>query len=315
MLKMKVAVAGVGAMGTRFALKLKQAGNDVTVVDGWQERVASLKKDGLRANLDGQEVTVKVPAYGQWEVPRDHHFDLVLFFTKSMQLEQLVRDMLPAFDDDTLALCLMNGIGHEKTLEKYLPKERVFLGNTMWTAQMTRPDHVLLEDDGTCELSNVEPGEPQRSQAKELVKVFKAAGLKPRLLDDPRYSVFRKGCVNGTLNTLCTLFECNLTEYSKTSHAHEMVVKIVKEFAAVGAKEGVNLDVAEVVDHVEASYDVIGAHYPSMYQDLVKNNRRTEIDYMNGYVSTHGKKYGVATPYCDLLTAEVHTKEDLQGAQ
>ena len=35
---MKVAVAGVGAMGTRFALKLKQAGNDVTVVDGWDER-------------------------------------------------------------------------------------------------------------------------------------------------------------------------------------------------------------------------------------------------------------------------------------
>lgn len=41
---MKVAVAGVGAMGTRFALKLKQAGNDVTVVDGWDERVAALKK-------------------------------------------------------------------------------------------------------------------------------------------------------------------------------------------------------------------------------------------------------------------------------
>lgn len=53
---MKVAVAGVGAMGTRFALKLKQAGNDVTVVDGWDERVAALKQGGLRANLDGEEV-------------------------------------------------------------------------------------------------------------------------------------------------------------------------------------------------------------------------------------------------------------------
>ena len=66
----------------------------------------------------------------------------------------------------------MNGIGHEQTLEKYLPKEQVFLGNTMWTAQMTRPDHVLLEDDGSCELSNVAPGEPQASQAKQLVEVL-----------------------------------------------------------------------------------------------------------------------------------------------
>lgn len=312
---MKVAVAGVGAMGTRFALKLKQAGNEVTVVDGWDDRVASLKKDGLRAKLDGKEVAVKVLAYGQKEVPHNLHFDVVLFFTKSMQLEQMVKDMLPVFDDNTLALCLMNGIGHEKTLEKYLPKNRVFLGNTMWTAQMTRPDHVLLEDDGSCELSNVMPGEPQASQAKELVKVLADAGLKARLLDDPQYSVFRKGCVNGTLNTLCTLFECNVEEYGKTTYAHEMVVKIVKEFAAVGAKEGINLDVDEAVHHVEDCYRVIGAHYPSMYQDLVQNNRRTEIDYINGYVSRHGKQYGVATPLCDLLTEEVHTKEDLQGAK
>lgn len=312
---MKVAVAGVGAMGTRFALKLKQAGNDVTVVDGWDERVAALKQGGLRANLDGEEVAVDVPVYGQKEVPHDLHFDVVLFFTKSMQLEQMVKDMLPVFDDDTLALCLMNGIGHEKTLEKYLPKNRVFLGNTMWTAQMTRPDHVLLEDDGSCELRNVEPGEPQDSQAAELVKVLNEAGLNARLLDDPRYSVFRKGCVNGTLNTLCTLFECNLEEFGKTSHAHEMVVGVVKEFAAVGEKEGIHLDVDEAVKHVEDCYRVIGAHYPSMYQDLVKNNRRTEIDYINGYVARYGKKYGLATPLCDLLTAEVHTKEELQNAQ
>lgn len=232
-----------------------------------------------------------------------------------MQLEQMVKDMLPVFDDDTLALCLMNGIGHEKTLEKYLPKNRVFLGNTMWTAQMTRPDHVLLEDDGSCELRNVEPGEPQDSQAAELVKVLNEAGLKARLLDDPRYSVFRKGCVNGTLNTLCTLFECNLEEFGKTSYAHEMVVGVVKEFAAVGEKEGIHLDVDEAVKHVEDCYRVIGAHYPSMYQDLVKNNRRTEIDYINGYVARYGKKYGLATPLCDLLTAEVHTKEELQNAQ
>lgn len=312
---MKVAVAGVGAMGTRFALKLKQAGNDVTVVDGWNERVAALKKNGLQANLDGQEVTVDVPVYGQDEVPHDLHFDLVLFFTKSMQLEQMVKDMLPVFDDQTLALCLMNGIGHETTLEKYVPKERVFLGNTMWTAQMTRPDHVLLEDDGSCELGTVLPGEPQRSQAEELVQVFSDAGLKAHLLDDPRYSVFRKGCVNGTLNTLCTLFECNVEEFGRTSHAHEMVIQVVKEFAAVGEKEGVHLDFQEAVDHVEDCYRVIGAHYPSMYQDLVKNNRRTEVDYINGYVASHGAKEGVPTPLCEFLTAEVHTKEELQHAQ
>lgn len=311
---MKFAVAGVGAMGTRFALKLKLAGNDVTVIDGWQKRLKYLKRDGLCANLDGQDVSVKVPVYDQKNLPSDLHFDVVIFLPKSMQLEEMIKDVLPTFDDHTLAMCFMNGIGHEKTLAKYLPKERIFLGNTMWTAQMTRPDKVLLKDKGSCEFRNIVPGEPQDSQAAELVKILSDAGLNAHLLDDPRYSVFRKACVNGTLNTECTLLECNLKEYGETATGHDMVVKIVKEFAAVGEKEGVHLDVAEVIEHVESSYEIIGEHYPSMYQDLIMNNRRTEIDYLNGYIAQHAKKYGLSTPVCELLTEEIHAKEDLRHA-
>src|SRR5699024_12336243 len=114
--------------------------------------------------------------------------------------------------------------------------------------------------------------------------------------------VFRKGCVNGTLNTLCTLFECNLEEFGKTSHAHEMVAGVVKEFAAVGEKEGIHLDVDEAVKHVADCYRVIGAHYPSMYQDLGKDNRRTELDSINGYVARHGTKHGRDTPLCEVCT-------------
>jgi 2-dehydropantoate 2-reductase len=31
--------------------------------------------------------------------------------------------------------------------------------------------------------------------------------------------------------------------------------------------------------------DKVGPHFPSMYQDLINNNRRTEIDYINGAVA------------------------------
>ncbi|WP_321533513.1 ketopantoate reductase C-terminal domain-containing protein, partial [Enterococcus faecium] len=41
-----------------------------------------------------------------------------------------------------------------------------------------------------------------------------------------------------------------------------------------------------------------GLHYPSMYQDLIKNHRLTEIDYINGAVWRKGQKYDIATPYC-----------------
>ena len=67
---------------------------------------------------------------------------------------------------------------------------------------------------------------------------------------------------------------------------------IVGEFAAVAAHESVELDVPEVVAHIEKTYDPagIGLHYPSMYQDLINNHRKTEIDYINGAISRKGRK-------------------------
>ena len=189
---MKVLVAGAGGMGSRFALKLAQAGNEVTLAETWSKRLKSLQTDGLQADLDGQEVQLKLPAYAPKAVPRETDYDLVLFLTKSMQLADLVQALLPVFGPHTYALCLMNGIGHEQTLTKYLPRERVLLGNTMWTAQMMRPDHVHLADDGSCELGSLTDDPDQVKMAVTTVDVFSQAGLKAHLLEDPRYWVFGK---------------------------------------------------------------------------------------------------------------------------
>jgi len=85
---------------------------------------------------------------------------------------------------------------------------------------------------------------------------------------------------------------------------------------SVAQYEGVELDLEEVVAHVESCFnpDTIGLHYPSMYQDLIKNHRMTEIDYINGAVSRKGRKYSIPTPYCDFLAQLIHSKEEILEA-
>ena len=60
--------------------------------------------------------------------------------------------------------------------------------------------------------------------------------------------------------------------------------------------------------------DTIDFHHPSMHQDLMLNNRLTEIDYMNGAVVRKGKKYGVPTPYRAFSTSLIHCKEQILKA-
>ena len=313
--KMRITIAGAGAMGSRFGLMLHKGGNEVTLIDGWPEHVKAIKEHGLRANYNGEELTAHLSVELQSEISSKEKTDLIILFTKAMQLDKMLQDIKPLIDEHTKVLCLLNGIGHEDTIEKYVSKNNIFIGNTMWTAGLEGPGKAKLFGDGSVELQNLISGEEET--AKKLAEILSESGLNAKYSNNIHYSIYRKACVNGTMNGLCTILDTNMAGLGETKPAHDMVVTIVNEFAAVAKFENVNLDIAEVVQHVETCFDpsTIGLHYPSMYQDLIKNNRLTEIDYINGAVSRKGKKYKVATPYCDLLTQLVHSKEELLKAK
>lgn len=312
---MKITVLGVGGMGSRFALMLHQAGNDVTLVDGWQANIDAIRQDGIQANFNGQAVSAKMPIYSPAEIEKSGvQADLIVVFLKSNQLKTMFDQVKALIHPDTYVLCLLNGIGHEDVLEQYVAKDHLILGITMWTAGMTGPGHVELVGDGEVELQNFAPA--GKDFALQVVDVFEKAGLHPKYSENVKYSIWRKACVNGTLNCLCALLDCNIGQFGKTNEAPDLLHTIIAEFAAVAAKEGVKLDQTEVYNHVAATFTAnIADHYPSMHQDLVQHHRLTEIDFIDGAVARKGEKYGIPTPYCKLLTQLVHAKEQLIGAK
>ena len=113
-------------------------------------------------------------------------------------------------------LCLLNGIGHEDTIEKYVATDKIFLGNTLWTADLIGPGQVRLFGEGSVELQNI--GEGKEAAAKELAEVLTASGLNASYSENIRYSIYRKACVNGTLNGFMFNFGCQHCTVWKYSH-------------------------------------------------------------------------------------------------
>ncbi|MEG1504545.1 MAG: 2-dehydropantoate 2-reductase [Enterococcus sp.] len=313
---MKIAIAGAGAMGSRIGLMLHQAGNDVVLIDRWPEHIQAIREKGLIGEFEEQTITAKLPIYSPEEIVEGHtNVDLVIALTKSMQLETMFKDINALIGKDTFVLCLLNGLGHEETLSRFVAKKNIIFGTTTWTAGLAGPGHAKLVGSGSIEMENLAP--QGKEFTLEVINIFEQAGLNPIYSDNVRYSIWKKACINGTLNGLCTILDCNIAEFGSMSMARTMIETIIGEFAAVAKAEGIELDQAQAIAAVEATYDVKtqGLHHPSMYQDLIRNHRKTEIDYINGAVWQKGQKYQIQTPYCAFLTQLVHAKEELLNAK
>lgn len=313
---MKIIIAGAGAMGSRFGLMLHQAKNDVILIDGWQEHIDLIKQNGLKANFNGEEVVENISIYHQNDVSSvDFSADLVILFTKAMQLDGMMQSINNMVGENTKVLCLLNGIGHEDVIKKYVPLSNIILGNTMWTAGLEGPGKAKLFGNGSIDLQNL--GTDGKEVAEEVIEVLNAANLNAKYSDNILSSIYKKACVNGTMNGLCTILDSNMAGFGETDVADDIVEAIVSEFAAVAEREHATLNVPEVLAQIKTCYnrETIGLHHPSMYQDLIINNRLTEIDYINGAIVRKGKEYGIETPYCSFLTQLVHAKEQILGAK
>lgn len=305
---MKIAIAGSGAMGCRFGYMLTKAGQDVVLIDEWPAHIEAIREHGLQV-VDGDKTdTLQIPIYTPNEVHEE--VDVVIAFTKSMKLGEMLEKIKPIIHENTKVVCLLNGLGHEDTMEKYVPRKNIIMGVTIWTAGLNGPGIARLGGTGTVEIQAIDEKEG-RPIAEELVAVMNEAGLNASYSEDVLFSIWRKACVNGTMNATCAILDANIGQVFDTTTAEAIVTQVIHEFVSIAKHEGVHIEEEAMKDYVYTASNKVRAHYPSMHQDLMQNHRFTEIDYLNGFVAKRGEEYGISTPYCALITQLIHAKEQI----
>lgn len=307
---MKIYIAGSGAMGCRFGAQLLEAGQDVTLLDNWADHVEAVQKNGLKITGDNER-TVQIPMLFPTEATEEA--DLIILFTKAMQLPQMLTDIKQLITPHTKVLCLLNGLGHEDVIKEYVPLENIMMGVTMWTAGLDGPGQAHLIGTGTVNLQSMSPeGE---AFGREVADVLTEAQLFAEYDNDIIPSIWRKACVNGTMNSTCALLDCKIGEFFATKNGMHIVENVIHEFVDVANLEGIPLNYEDMLAYVKKGSVTAKDHYPSMHQDLVQNNRKTEIDFINGAVVKKAKKHDVKTPYCEQIVDFIHAKEAINGAK
>lgn len=310
---MKIAIAGAGAMGSRFGFMLHQANQEIILIDEWKDHIEAIRSKGLRVEKDGEAFTIDIPIYYPNEVSESQ--DLIIMFTKSMHLEYMLTKIEPMIGPKTRILCLLNGVGHESILEKYVALENIIMGVTILTSKLMGPGEISFAGGGVTEIQNFVEHPGAKEKTLSIVNLLTDAGLDVQYSEDVMYSIWRKACVNGAMNATCALLDCNLGELESTQPAKAIIQSIVHEFVEVAKTRGTLLDEEEMVEYIISSSRTVGHHYPSMHQDLVQNNRLTEVDFLNGAVARMAREENKEAPVNTLITQLIHAKEEITNAK
>lgn len=310
---MKIAIAGSGALGSGFGAMLYRQGYDVTLIDGWEPQAKAVIQEGLHIDINGKNHHLNMTMYQHNDIPQDAQFDVIFLFTKAMQLQDMLEHIKAHIHDNTIMVCTMNGLKHERLIQHYVDESRIVRGVTTWTAGLESPGHTHLMGAGPVEIGALVP--KGQANVDVVYELLDQSVLNPHKSEQLQQSIWKKICVNGTANALCTILECRLSNLNESDYAKQLIYKITQEIVQVATVDGVHLNGDEVYNYLIDLNEKVGPHYPSMYQDLINNNRLTEIDYINGAVAQLGKEHHIDAPVNQFVANMVHAKEQQRHAK
>lgn len=303
---MKLAIVGVGAMGSVYAALFAEAGHEVWAIDVWQEHVDAINSRGLRiAGASGDRIVAGIQATTRLQDAG--RCDYYVIATKAAGVGPAASAIAGIMDDDSLIITIQNGLGAAERIEAFMPINNVLLGVADgFGASMKGPGYAHHNAMNLIRLGEIKGGTSDRLE--QATQLWQDAGFKAQAFDDIDQLIWGKFICNATFSGPCTVFDCTLGELMANSEGWEIALGCSREIFALGRAKGINFSFTDPVDYVTAFGRKMPDARPSMLLDH-QAGKVSEIDAINGMAKILGEGLGIATPYNQTISAVVRDRE------
>jgi 2-dehydropantoate 2-reductase len=326
----KIAIVGTGAVGGYAGAHMVQAGEDVTFIDPWPAHVEHMRKHGLRVThaRDVPEFTVPVRALhvtDAQQLSKEKPVDIAFVCMKSYDTAWATMMIKQYLAPDGFVVSLQNCM-NEETIAGV-----VGWGKTLGciassiSVNLPEPGHIHRgAGKGGAAHTVFRAGEVHgriTERAKEIGRLvgFADSALVTNNLWGERWS---KLVANAMQNGLSACTGLSGGEMLQSEPIRRFSARIGSEAIRVGQAHGYQLEeilhlppetIARAGEGDEAAIRAFDAQRfadgkktaseqrPSMGQDMQKG-RRTEIEFINGYVVREGEKLGLTSRANAILT-------------
>jgi 2-dehydropantoate 2-reductase len=336
----RIAVMGVGAMGGTIGAYLTREGLDVTLIDQWADHVNLMKSQGLKLTNLKETFTVPVKALHLSEVSniRDP-FDIIFLSVKSYDTRWSTHLIMPILKPTGFILPAQNALNDERVASVAGYHRTVGCvvtvgGGIYEPAHVTRTDPLTNHSFTIGELSGVLS--PRVNEIVELLKVIGPSKSTTNIWGF-RWAKLTINCMGNVLPGLMGTSLASLNE-EQQGIARRIMITIGCEAVRVAMARGISVepiwkipaqefydagskaDIQNLADKLKANTAILRispeqieqlggvSPRPSLLQDVMKG-RRTETEYLTGYVAKTGAEVGVETTMNQAITEVMRQQE------
>lgn len=318
MIFMKTLMIGMGCIGGTIATVARSEGYDIEVVAHGEENARLIEEKGFAITGAKGDRIAKFKTYPDVESV-EGKYDIVMIATKYQQMPEIAEKILPLLNDDSLVLSLQNGLCVE-TLAGIVGEKRAVGCMIGFGATMEKKNFVNVTTSGEFYIGMLKNN---TSSKLDYLKDMLSCVYPTKIAEDINARLYSKLIINSCINALAGISGKTLGEILKDKTARATFLKIAREAMNVASamkmsvpKYGAVLDYRLLMLSESKAWNAICSAAvivvgrmnknvkPSTLQAL-ETGRKTEIDIMNGYISSLGKKYNVPTPVNDKLTAMI----------
>lgn len=329
---MKALVLGSGAVGSVIAGFLAREGREIEIVDPWFQHVEAIKENGIRVEAVEEDFISPVAAHNLDDLERIGTADVVIIAPKSYDTTWIARLARDHIADDTVVLSAQNGM-NDVTIGNIVGQEHMVGCVVVMACELAGAGHTKRTSDGSY--VNLTFGEFGGSEVtprvRQLEEFFAPLGYVNSVADiwEERWgkltlNVMSNGLAGLTNYTTKELWsnpdvidvlialgrECALVARARGIQMAPVLQKISHELLieATGTKTDAWAEVRELLISVAATRTGKRENTPSLLQDI-KKSRRTEIEYINGWIAEQAELVGVNAVVNRAIVREVHSVE------
>jgi 2-dehydropantoate 2-reductase len=277
---MNIVIIGPGAIGSLWAYSLHQAGHNVSV---WLHS----NRDEFRLTLDDLN-----------EISLHHNnlnhltsADLVLVTTKVWQVASALSPIIPHLTPETMVMLMHNGMGAIDELGESVTRFPLLMATTTHGAYKSTATHVLHTGHGKTQIGAVNA---KGQQCEFIADVFHHALPEVCWNHHIKTALWAKLSINCVINPLTAIEQCN-NGALRDPHFIPIIKRLIDEIVLITNAEGLDFNPDNLHKQIDQVIVATSDNYSSMQQDIFFQ-RKTEIDYITGYLLNCARKHHISVP-------------------